>query len=123
MNIENLIIEHRPYGSTSIWRETTLDDFLIAVRITKEIIEETGQNKEVLHLYEKEAALRHIKSGRILTTPVSEFRLANGKECPICQSKFIGMGALSRRDNKTEICSQCGVNEALEDITKAITLA
>jgi hypothetical protein len=25
------------------------------------------------------------------------------------------MGALSRRDNKTEICSSCGVDEALED--------
>jgi hypothetical protein len=25
------------------------------------------------------------------------------------------MGAISRRDNKTEICSSCGVNEALED--------
>lgn len=24
-------------------------------------------------------------------------------------------GALSRRDNKTEICSACGVKEALED--------
>jgi hypothetical protein len=25
------------------------------------------------------------------------------------------MGAISRRDNKTEICSACGTQEALED--------
>ena len=27
-------------------------------------------------------------------------------------------GALSRRDNKTEICSDCGVFEAIEDALK-----
>jgi hypothetical protein len=47
------------------------------------------------------------------------------KELPICPkcSGFIPnnempgaySGAISRRDNKTEICSACGVLEALED--------
>lgn len=42
--------------------------------------------------------------------------------CPICggyipNNKTPGayVGALSRRDNKTEICSQCGTDEAMED--------
>lgn len=43
--------------------------------------------------------------------------------CPRC-SGFIPnnktpgayMGAISRRDNKTEICSACGTMEALEDL-------
>lgn len=30
-------------------------------------------------------------------------------------------GALSRRDNRTEICSACGTREALEDFTEAMT--
>jgi ribosomal protein S27AE len=44
------------------------------------------------------------------------------KKCPKC-SNFIPSnehageypGAISRRDSKTEICSACGVDEALED--------
>jgi hypothetical protein len=36
-------------------------------------------------------------------------------KCPICNKSYRGIGALSRRDNKTEICSQCGVKEAMED--------
>ena len=39
------------------------------------------------------------------------------KICPICGQE-INYPALSRRDNKTEICSNCGVIEALEDFAK-----
>ena len=35
--------------------------------------------------------------------------------CPICKKEIVGYPALSRKDNKTEICSECGVKEALED--------
>lgn len=38
------------------------------------------------------------------------------KICPKCGELYIkGKGALSRRDNKTEICSICGAREAIED--------
>lgn len=44
------------------------------------------------------------------------------KMCPICSEPIPNRlhageycGALSRRDNKTEICSECGVMEAIED--------
>ena len=44
------------------------------------------------------------------------------KMCPICSEPIPNRlhageycGALSRRDNKTEICSECGVMEAMED--------
>ena len=45
--------------------------------------------------------------------------------CPLCggpipnaldEGKYAG--ALSRRDNKTEICSSCGVMEAIEDFNR-----
>lgn len=39
--------------------------------------------------------------------------------CPVCGKKYKGFPALSRRDNKTEICSDCGVVEAFEDFAKA----
>jgi len=45
--------------------------------------------------------------------------------CPLCggpipNALYEGqyLGALSRRDNKTEICSDCGVKEAIEDYNR-----
>ena len=34
---------------------------------------------------------------------------------PICGREYTDYPALSRRDNATEICPDCGVSEALED--------
>ena len=37
-------------------------------------------------------------------------------KCPKCGKTYAqGRGALSRRDNKTEICPDCGYKEAAED--------
>lgn len=36
------------------------------------------------------------------------------RTCPMCGKQYSGYSALSRKDNKTEICSQCGTKEALE---------
>lgn len=35
------------------------------------------------------------------------------KRCPICKQEFVGSYVLSKRDNKTKICSQCAAKEAL----------
>ena len=35
--------------------------------------------------------------------------------CPKCKKEFNGYPAISRRDNKTKICSDCGTREALKD--------
>lgn len=39
----------------------------------------------------------------------------DAKICPVCGRKYTEPSALSRRDNKTQICPQCGTEEALED--------
>ena len=39
-------------------------------------------------------------------------------KCPRCEKTYKGYPALSRRDNKTDICSNCGSVEALEDYYK-----
>lgn len=38
--------------------------------------------------------------------------------CPACKEEFTGHPAISRLDNKTEICSKCGTMEALKDFFK-----
>ena len=35
--------------------------------------------------------------------------------CPICKKDYYGHPAISRKDNKTEICPNCGIIEALKD--------
>lgn len=35
--------------------------------------------------------------------------------CPICKRPYNGYPTLSRKDNKTGICPQCGQKEALDD--------
>ena len=36
--------------------------------------------------------------------------------CPKCGKEYTGRPALSRADNKTMICPDCGIHEALENI-------
>lgn len=36
------------------------------------------------------------------------------KICPKCKCHYIGYPAISRTDNKTEICQNCGTLEALQ---------
>lgn len=38
------------------------------------------------------------------------------KFCPLCGRPMVGYPAISRKDNKTKICSSCGILEALEAI-------
>ena len=35
-------------------------------------------------------------------------------KCPKCGKYYVSYPALSRKDNKTEICSECGIKKALE---------
>lgn len=42
------------------------------------------------------------------------------KKCPKCGGQLGERPALSRRDNKTDICSDCGFKEAMEDAEKII---
>ncbi len=40
------------------------------------------------------------------------------KKCPKCEGPIGKRSALSRRDGKTDICSECGYKEAIEDAQK-----
>lgn len=38
--------------------------------------------------------------------------------CPKCNQKYTQYSAISREDNKTNICPACGIKEALIDFIK-----
>lgn len=42
------------------------------------------------------------------------------KKCPKCGNWFLNYPALSRRDNETYICPDCGVKEAMEDYMNSV---
>jgi hypothetical protein len=42
--------------------------------------------------------------------------IRNVKICPSCGKEYTDPPAISRRDNKTEICSKCGTLEAISDL-------
>ena len=42
--------------------------------------------------------------------------MSNVKICPICGERYSRVPAISRTDNKTEICPDCGIRQALETI-------
>ena len=48
---------------------------------------------------------------RFVGIPMQEVDI---KKCPRCSNLYVDPSAISRKDNKTEICSACGVEEALE---------
>lgn len=41
-------------------------------------------------------------------------RIMDIHKCPKCGEEFVGVPALSREDNETEICTKCGIREAVE---------
>ena len=48
------------------------------------------------------------------------YKILELQRCPKCKKEFTEYPALSREDNETEICPECGVREALETYHKAI---
>lgn len=44
----------------------------------------------------------------------TKYYIGAAKICPKCKGYIVGHPALSRVDNRTEICSDCGLLEALE---------
>jgi RNA polymerase subunit RPABC4/transcription elongation factor Spt4 len=44
------------------------------------------------------------------------------RTCPICGKIYTDYPALSRTDNYTDICPQCGINEAMEKYTNKVFL-
>ena len=47
---------------------------------------------------------------------MKSFETARERVCPLCGRAYREHPALSRKDNETPICPDCGVREALESI-------
>lgn len=53
--------------------------------------------------------------GELETLPVTvAYKILEIQRCPKCKREFVEPPAISRVDNETEICPDCGVREAVE---------
>lgn len=86
-----------------------------------------GQNGKTKMSKKRKANHRNPQRGR--TRKNDRTAVSDDYECPRCggwipndaqRGKY--PGAISRRDNKTEICSDCGVQEALDDDRAYVTV-
>ena len=60
----------------------------------------------------------NIGSARKVIVGPTNYYVGISKICPICEKSIIGYSAISRKDNKTEICSNCSSIEGLESFIK-----
>jgi predicted RNA-binding Zn-ribbon protein involved in translation (DUF1610 family) len=47
---------------------------------------------------------------------IRRYNMDKKRICPRCGKEYTGYPALSRKDNETPICSDCGMEEALESM-------
>lgn len=121
--METLKVQRRGMGSLASnnpkegWVDTTLEEVLDICETTKEVLMLTGNTSRPLAMFEKESVIEQLKSGKIISTPSLNFRAIVGDcTCPLCGATFEEeMGALSRKDNDTLICSTCGTEEAMQE--------
>lgn len=95
--------------------------------IEKELDVMESSFKEIVHLaydnapdYDEEAMEEFNETmeedEEAFTQAIQNIRVAMGqRKCPVCGKMYSEHPALSRKDNTTEICPACGMNEALED--------
>lgn len=57
---------------------------------------------------------------KLLRKTSATIKIIEIQKCPKCGKEFIDYPAISREDNETEICPECGVKEAFNDYLKAM---
>lgn len=94
-------------------------DHLKTVFTSLRDIVDTMYPEEYYPVYEDKVFINKLKLGETVQDMYNIYRVQTDFEkCPICGGSIIPHTfAISRRDNKTHICSECGINEAIEDIS------
>ena len=72
--------------------------------------------------YEEDVMINNLKLGKVVEDMFWCWRIITEyPKCPLCGSSIMpSLSAISRRNNITEICSDCGLKEAIEDFTGTI---
>lgn len=87
----------------------------------EEVMSVWEEGQQMLHEEEMEDFRRSQEDDRDFddTDEVETQEDQKERTCPVCKKTYSTFPALSRRDNKTEICPDCGTEEALTDYIKS----
>lgn len=98
------------------WEELNCDEAIKLLDIAYEVSKKSKEG--VREFLKQDLAFDLLKEGVVIRLPGLFIREKNDNpKCPRCGNSYEdGLGALSRRDNETEICSNCGTMEAFEDM-------
>ena len=78
---------------------------------------------ELIILHKRTNMIRVVPSLTHTTGRSSSMSEKRERICPVCGRSYTDPPALSRRDNKTDICPECGMREALAAIPRRETPA
>lgn len=83
----------------------------------RKIVEENYPDK-YYPIYEEKVFINQLLLGKTIEDMMTIYRIhTDEKKCPLCGASILrGSYSISRKDNETLICSDCGLNEALEDL-------
>lgn len=100
-----------------LWIPTTEDSASTICNMTEKMLRTEGHNGEAAVSFRWENARAAMEKGKALSSLFLIIRKrTNLRKCPCCGASIPeGTQALSRYDNKTAICSDCGTREAFED--------
>lgn len=120
--MENLIIQSKGLGELASKDESKgwIDSSIENLKVYSELTKNLASPNISPEAFEMDALLESLGKGEVVYFPLIKFRAVIGDEtCVLCGATFEeGMGSLSRRDNETIICSNCGTAEALEDFVE-----
>jgi len=83
------------------------------------VLQSTDPNKSIDY-YKWEYIKDLLEKGRVVEDPFMLYRVKSDlPRCPLCGGTYNEATheySISRRDNKTKICPQCGIDEAFQDL-------
>lgn len=105
------------YRCESLWENVELSEiekvFASAYRVAVDMMDE-----EKMEYCQLDNIKKLLENGNVVWSPYAIYRIkTTDDKCPICGASFPhNQLAISRRDNKTAICSTCALQEAIEDM-------
>ena len=96
------------------WMPIQEDVVKTCLKVAREVLALQGDNPDIMA---EAPCMELLEAGRVVHVPFGYIRkYTTMDKCPRCGASIPdGMAALSRYDNKTYICDQCGTAEAMED--------
>lgn len=82
-------------------------------------VSEQMRNKDKVEYCSEKNVYDLLESGHVIYSPYYIYRIkTKDRKCPVCGANIPAFSeALSRRDNETYICSECGLSEAINDFS------